>query len=177
MEENVIDYQSEMTFVLSRFYSVKDNDAIAKLGYLTNKSGSIGFATVENLYYMIPEGEYIMTYTKSPAFSMKEPYKSIANARVPILSVPKRLGIRIHAGNWAGESKGCILIGTHHVNDMVCNSRRAYNMFMNHVVKYGFAKSVLIVKDSDDSGKYQTKFWQKIEEELKAKGLCLRKKS
>ncbi len=57
----------------------------------------------------IPVGEYKVVWTYSPTFK-KYTYQ--------IMNVPKRGGIRIHSGNWAGlagkyrtHSQGCPLLG------------------------------------------------------------------
>lgn len=63
--------------------------------------GSQSWLTLENAEYIIPLGVYPIEYTLSPKF----------NRLLPLLKVPHRKGIRIHAGNSAADSKGCILLG------------------------------------------------------------------
>lgn len=63
--------------------------------------GSQSWLTLENADYIIPLGVYPLDYTWSPRFGRLMPY----------LKVPHRKGIRIHAGNSASDSKGCILLG------------------------------------------------------------------
>lgn len=57
--------------------------------------------TLENAEYAIPYGVYPLSYTWSPKFKRL----------LPQITVPHRKGIRIHPGNFASETKGCILIG------------------------------------------------------------------
>lgn len=63
--------------------------------------GSQSWLTLENAEFIIPRGVYPMDYTWSPKF----------NRLLPLLKVPHRKGIRIHAGNSAADTKGCILLG------------------------------------------------------------------
>jgi hypothetical protein len=37
-----------------------------------------------------------------------------------------RIGIRIHWGNWASDTEGCILVGKSHQNDAIGESRDAF---------------------------------------------------
>ncbi len=63
--------------------------------------GSQSWLTLENAEFIIPLGVYPIEYTWSPKF----------NRLLPLLKVPHRKGIRIHSGNSASDSKGCILLG------------------------------------------------------------------
>lgn len=59
-------------------------------------------ATLENAVKAIPTGFYPVRVTMSPL------WKEL----LPILdNVPRRTGIRIHPGNTANDSEGCILVG------------------------------------------------------------------
>lgn len=57
--------------------------------------------TIERLSKAVPKGCYPLGVSYSPRFK----------TRLPYLCVPHRLGIRIHAGNTAKDSSGCILVG------------------------------------------------------------------
>ncbi len=60
--------------------------------------------TIENRDYLIPELIYPVHVTHSPKFRRLLPL---------IYYVPGRTGIRIHAGNEARHSEGCVLVGHH----------------------------------------------------------------
>lgn len=59
------------------------------------------FLTLENAEYIIPQGTYPVQFNWSPKF----------HRLLPLLSVPHRKGIRIHAGNASSDTRGCILVG------------------------------------------------------------------
>ena len=52
-----------------------------------------------------------------------------------ILNVPHFLGIRIHSGNTAEDTDGCILVGVNSVKGKVLNSRDTYNKLMEVLEK------------------------------------------
>jgi len=60
--------------------------------------------TLENASKTIPCGMYSVQNSKSPKFKRELPL--LHNAQVP-----SRRGIRIHVGNTAASSSGCILVG------------------------------------------------------------------
>lgn len=72
----------------------------------------------------IPRGEYEIKYTESARFGKKT---------LQLMDVPGFTGIRIHAGNTAKDTDGCILPGlTQHTDSIsgsysVVNSRAAVN--------------------------------------------------
>ena len=66
----------------------------------------------------IPEGEYRVTMTYSPKYK----------TQLPLITGDSRFnslwqGIRIHAGNTAKDTQGCILVGENQIVGMVINSR------------------------------------------------------
>ena len=70
----------------------------------------------------IPAGKYKVKKTKSPRFNKILP---------EILNVPNFAGVRIHAGNTAKDTEGCILLGLNKVKGQVINSQNAVNFFMD----------------------------------------------
>lgn len=65
----------------------------------------------------IPAGRYRVTITFSQRFQRELP---LLNA------VPGFEGVRIHPGNTAADTEGCILVGTQVARDAVLNSRQAF---------------------------------------------------
>ena len=63
----------------------------------------------------IPEGRYAVVISWSPKFKQWLPI---------LLGVPKFSGIRIHAGNTAKDTEGCILVGENREVGKVINSRK-----------------------------------------------------
>lgn len=66
----------------------------------------------------IPYGTYKVSWTYSPKFKKYMPL---------IEDVPNFQGIRIHSGNTAKDSLGCILVGENKQKGMVLNSRATVN--------------------------------------------------
>lgn len=66
----------------------------------------------------IPAGTYTVQITHSKRFNRDLPL---------LLSVPGFEGIRIHPGNSASDTEGCILVGKSKSLDRVYNSRDAFN--------------------------------------------------
>lgn len=66
----------------------------------------------------IPEGTYELQITFSNRFKRDLPL---------LMRVPNFEGVRIHFGNVAADTQGCILVGRAMAIDMVTNSRDAFN--------------------------------------------------
>ena len=80
--------------------------------------------TLEDKVYgktAIPEGVYQVKLTYSPRFKKILP---------EILNVQFFSGIRIHAGNTAEDSEGCILVGENKVKGKVINSKKTLEKLM-----------------------------------------------
>jgi hypothetical protein len=65
----------------------------------------------------IPPGIYEVTITFSDRFQKPLPL---------LLNVPNFSGVRIHPGNTAADTEGCILVGTSQSKDAISNSRAAF---------------------------------------------------
>lgn len=72
--------------------------------------------TLENRATLIPYGEYKLSVSKSPKF--KRDLALVYNDKVPATR-----GIRIHAGNSAQNSRGCILVGSGRCGDRILDSK------------------------------------------------------
>ena len=68
----------------------------------------------------IPADTYEVIIDKSKRFGRLMPH---------ILNVPMFDGIRIHSGNKAEDTEGCVLVGTQKSTDWISGSRDAFNMF------------------------------------------------
>jgi 4-hydroxy-3-methylbut-2-en-1-yl diphosphate synthase IspG/GcpE len=66
----------------------------------------------------IPTGKYLVANTHSPRFEKYLPL---------LLNVPGYAGIRIHPGNYAKDTEGCLLPGVTKGKDFVGSSRIAFN--------------------------------------------------
>ena len=73
----------------------------------------------------IPEGKYNLDITYSNRFKKDMPL---------ILNVPGYEGIRIHPGNYAVNTDGCLLPGTGEVPDIVTNSVIAFHAFFEKLI-------------------------------------------
>lgn len=88
----------------------------AQMGQLVQRDKTIS-DTLENTDFLIPEGVYKVQMTMSPRFGEVLPL---------LCFVPGRSGIRIHPGNTAEHSKGCILVGKADGGRLL-ESRRMFN--------------------------------------------------
>ena len=95
-------------------FSFKETETLSRVT-LVEDDGSVsfeGFAVEDRVRApgvkvpgetAIPAGSYKMVLSKSPKFGRILP---------EILNVPNFVGIRIHKGNTAADSSGCLIIGS-----------------------------------------------------------------
>lgn len=97
-----------MKVYLTRFH----RDATAIIGSLY--AGDLRVYTLEPVGEEISEGVFALETTVSPR-AEKEDLWSPYPPYLPLIHVPSRVGIRIHAGNRARHSDGCPLVGMEYV--------------------------------------------------------------
>ena len=83
----------------------------------------------------IPAGIYEVTITFSEKFRKQLPL---------LMNVPNFAGIRIHPGNKATDTEGCILVGTTKGKDFVGNSRVAFKALFEKIQKALTKEKVLV---------------------------------
>lgn len=102
--------------------------------------------TLEETELQIPPGTYPVELTFSPHF----------HRLLPLLIVPHRSAIRIHAGNWPRDSEGCILVGLGKGSAMLYRSLEALDPLIQQIqaaLAQGVAVSLVIDETSDSSAK------------------------
>ena len=72
----------------------------------------------------IPYGKYDVVITYSPRFKKNMPL---------LVNVPNFEGVRIHAGNTANDTEGCILVGKSKGQDFIGGSRKTYEELMERI--------------------------------------------
>lgn len=92
--------------------------ATLELPYTDGKTGAIA------------KGDYVLEMTYSPRF----------RTELPLVNVPDRTGIRIHAGNTASDTEGCILVGLTVKDRRLKDSRLALTKVINLIKKQNIRK-------------------------------------
>lgn len=85
----------------------------------------------------IPAGEYDVVINFSNKYQ---------RPMIQILEVPDFQGIRIHAGNKAEDTEGCILVGTFRNIDWITGSVKAYKPLFDKVDKAFEAGNTINIK-------------------------------
>lgn len=108
-----------------------------------------GLFSLENKEKIIPAGVYDVELTYSQKFSSQMPYKYFQG--VPLLkNVPKRLGIRMHAGEYYRHCSGSILLGRYAdiPTESVIQSTFAYETFMHYLLRKNVSKFKLKIEEN-----------------------------
>lgn len=82
----------------------------------------------------IPTGSYVLKMTYSNRFGTRA-WASKYGGRVPeVLNVKGFSGVRIHPGNTAKDTLGCILVGKNNVKGKVTNSTSYYHKLLDEYI-------------------------------------------
>lgn len=84
----------------------------------------------------IPTGKYDVILTFSPRFKRVLPL---------LLSVKGYEGVRIHAGNTAEDTEGCLLVGENKAKGQVINSRATLEKLMSVLLKCEWRKEKISI--------------------------------
>lgn len=121
--------------------------------YLFNENYTMGLLFIDGLYFCdtiedryrgqelsktkvkdetcIPYGVYTVKITYSPKYKKNMPQ---------ILDVPYFTGVRIHSGNSAKDSSGCVIVGIKSENGKVLQSRKTYNELYKRLENTNYIK-------------------------------------
>lgn len=95
----------------------------------------------------IPAGRYRLGLTVSPRAQAGGLWTPWPDGMLPlVLDVPGFEGIRVHAGNRAEDTEGCILVGLGRTVDAITSSRAALIRFKEQVT----FPSYITIKDVED---------------------------
>lgn len=92
----------------------------------------------------IPAGDYKITRTYSPRFKRLVPQ---------IMNVKGFAGVRVHAGNTAADTEGCVLLGDNTQVGRLANSRKRVTEFETKLQIAGGTADLHIVYDDPSGGK------------------------
>lgn len=81
----------------------------------------------------IPTGSYSMRLSRSYKFSSKAWAQAHGGLVPEVLDVPGFSGIRIHPGNSAADTQGCILVGRNTVKGGLTGSQEAWHSLMSRL--------------------------------------------
>lgn len=83
----------------------------------------------------IPRGRYELIMNFSNRFQTYMPL---------LLNVPQYEGVRVHVGNFAKNTEGCILLGDTKGTNFIGQSKSAYNRFLAKIKKVEKSKKIYI---------------------------------
>lgn len=92
----------------------------------------------------IPAGDYKIARTYSPRFKRLVPQ---------IMNVKGFAGVRVHAGNTAADTEGCVLLGDNTQVGRLANSRKRVTEFETKLQIAGGTADLHIVYDDPSGGK------------------------
>jgi hypothetical protein len=88
----------------------------------------------------IPTGTYNVVMTKSTHFSTRD-WAQVYNGMVPLLESVKGFdGVRIHPGNRAQDTEGCLLTGKNKVVGQLTDSKNTYLRLMDEYLWPAFVR-------------------------------------
>jgi hypothetical protein len=97
----------------------------------------------------IPEGRYRVIITHSQRFKRLLPL---------LLNVPQFEGVRIHPGNAAGDTEGCVLVGRTKGKDFVGESRAAFEKLFARLSAAVATEAIYInIKDAPPGAQTESK--------------------
>lgn len=93
----------------------------------------------------IPRGQYVVELTQSPKFASKDWGKKYKGLVPEIKNVKGFSGVRIHPGNTAADTLGCLLIGENKQKGKVLNSTKWYCKLMDEVMVPAYNKGDRVI--------------------------------
>jgi len=113
------------------------NDETARVGYFLEDRVRAAGVKVQN-ETAIPAGRYEVIIDRSERFSLRASLAAghPVDVFLPrLLNVPMFNGIRIHGGNKATDTEGCLILGTWKSVDLVGGGRLYLPSFMSRIKK------------------------------------------
>lgn len=121
-------YTNKCSIVVERFNRSK-NGTLSRIYF-----DGLQFVGLEPYDFIVPQGEYLLTLTRSPRFSNLYPYNQLHNSQVPLINgVQGHTGVRIHVGNYLSDTQGCLLIGMRVAPSMIQQSVLAYQTLLKRM--------------------------------------------
>ena len=89
----------------------------------------------------IPEGEYKVRLRLARESATRD------YLHLLVQDVPDRKWVLVHRGNYAKDTRGCILVGLGSEQDVVYNSTLAMDLLMKEIINLGGTNINLIIKN------------------------------